>query len=577
MLPIQHRFLMRLLNLWRREKKRQDFDALWGDEVEYTLISLDPDTGRATVLLDQPRILGEWESQIGYENKMQSPGNLPILHPEWASYMIESTPAKPYSERPADLLAVEKDMKRLSRRELIKQHLHPNEHVMTISIFSHLGITAPFTSPSFQPARIPVFRDVKTPWPFQDPACPQSTGPNEFGNPSSNTRENCIYLDGVGFGAGSCCLQTTFQAGSEHEARRLYDQLIPFGPIMLALTAATPIYKGYLADTDVRWNCISSCLDDRMPNDPPELRARFSSNVTYVSKDEQYTNCYMDSQLPISPGSKQHLLEGGMDDVLASHFSHILSRDPIYLTRKDIENLDSEGTNVFESFQGGVWQHVRLKPPPSPSDDIGWRVEFRPMEVQLRDDENAAFAVFMFLLSRAITIFHLDFRIPVTKVTESMELAHNRNAVIGERFWFRNLNWSPRALTSAKETRAGQPHQNLPKEPPGVEHTPTVVSMTVDEIVNGTTLESPAELSHFPGLISIIEAYLDYSGVSLEERRQLQHYLDFVSKRANGKVPTTASWIRSFVTVHEDYRGNSAVSQRVCYDLMQNIAALNDP
>jgi glutamate--cysteine ligase catalytic subunit len=32
---------------------------------------------------------------------------------------------------------------------------------------------------------------------------------------------------------------------------------------MLALTAATPIYKGFLADTDVRWNQISAAVDDR--------------------------------------------------------------------------------------------------------------------------------------------------------------------------------------------------------------------------------------------------------------------------------------------------------------------------
>jgi glutamate--cysteine ligase catalytic subunit len=43
----------------------------------------------------------------------------------------------------------------------------------------------------------------------------------------------------------------------------MYDQLSPLGPILLALTAATPIYKGFLADTDVRWNQISAAVDDR--------------------------------------------------------------------------------------------------------------------------------------------------------------------------------------------------------------------------------------------------------------------------------------------------------------------------
>ena len=51
----------------------------------------------------------------------------------------------------------------------------------------------------------------------------------------------------------------------------MYDQLSPLGPILLALTAATPIYKGFLADTDVRWNQISAAVDDRTPEELGEI------------------------------------------------------------------------------------------------------------------------------------------------------------------------------------------------------------------------------------------------------------------------------------------------------------------
>ena len=47
------------------------------------------------------------------------------------------------------------------------------------------------------------------------------------------------------------------------EARNLYDQLLPMGPILLALTAATPVAKGFLAETDVRWNIYAASTDDR--------------------------------------------------------------------------------------------------------------------------------------------------------------------------------------------------------------------------------------------------------------------------------------------------------------------------
>jgi glutamate--cysteine ligase catalytic subunit len=47
---------------------------------------------------------------------------------------------------------------------------------------------------------------------------------------------------------------------------------------------------------------------------------------------------------------------------------------------------------------------------------MGWRVEFRSMEVQMTDFENAAFSIFMVLLSRAILTFGLNFYIPISKV-----------------------------------------------------------------------------------------------------------------------------------------------------------------
>lgn len=58
-------------------------------------------------------------------------------------------------------------------------------------------------------------------------------------------------------------LQITFQLRDIDEARRLYDQLVPLSPIMLALTAAAPIFRGFLADVDCRWDVIANSVDDR--------------------------------------------------------------------------------------------------------------------------------------------------------------------------------------------------------------------------------------------------------------------------------------------------------------------------
>ena len=69
----------------------------------------------------------------------------------------------------------------------------------------------------------------------------------------------------------------------------------------------------------------------------------------------------------------------------------------------------------IQNIQSTNWQTLRFKPPPVNS-SIGWRVEFRSMEVQMTDFENAALAVFVVLLSRAILYFKLNFYIPISKV-----------------------------------------------------------------------------------------------------------------------------------------------------------------
>jgi len=51
--------------------------------------------------------------------------------------------------------------------------------------------------------------------------------------------------------------QVTFQARDVDESRYMYDQLAVLAPIMLAMTAASPVFKGRLANIDARWNVIA--------------------------------------------------------------------------------------------------------------------------------------------------------------------------------------------------------------------------------------------------------------------------------------------------------------------------------
>lgn len=128
---------------------------------------------------------------------------------------------------------------------------------------------------------VPIFRDDKTPWPFHDPTVNYDLHdwPEDDDVRNGAVKENHIYMDSSIFGGGCCSLQVTVQAKNINEARRLYDQLLQLSPIMLALTAATPITKGFLADTDVRTSFHSQSADDRTPEELGEKVCNHSSKT----------------------------------------------------------------------------------------------------------------------------------------------------------------------------------------------------------------------------------------------------------------------------------------------------------
>ena len=63
---------------------------------------------------------------------------------------------------------------------------------------------------------------------------------------------------------------------------------------------------------------------------------------------------------------------------------------------------------------------MRFKPPPSIDSDIGWRVEFRPLDIQLTDFANAALTVFTGMIANIINEFSLDFILPISDVDDNM-------------------------------------------------------------------------------------------------------------------------------------------------------------
>jgi len=549
--------------------------------------------------------------------------------------MLEATPGKPWGIELNDLLKVEADMKWRSvtnmfksmcdilnlsyRREIAKKHMHAMEYPITLTTFPRLGSRTNSLTPEYPlsgerlrsqflpdeianphirfptlaanirsrrgrkvQVNVPVFRDELTQWPWKDPTVDYDLHkwPEDDDVRNGAAIENHIHMDAMAFGMGSCCLQITFQAKNIDEGRKMYDQLSPLGPVLLALTAATPIYKGFLADTDVRWNQISRAVDDRTPEELGEVplknarwripKSRYASNSTYISQDPRLRPEYHDPSLVIDEAIKDRLMKGGMDELLATHFAHLFIRDPIVVFAEDLKTLDLTKVDHFENLQSTNWQHMRFKPPP-PGDDTGWRVEVRPMEIQMTDFENAAFSVFVVLITRAILSYDLNFYIPIQKTTENMETAYARDAVLTGKFYFRKNPFTSRSGRSNSSSGMSTPDSAPPPKSNGGFMGPTNGSieneyelMTINEIINGQSKKDG-----FPGLMTLVENYLNSMNMNVETRCEIAKYLRLIRKRADGSLWTAAKWIRHFVAVHAEYNHDSVVGEGITYDIVK--------
>ena len=593
----------------------------------------------------------------------------PGRHPEYANWMIEATPAEPYGKSGADLAKVERNM-RLRRLEL-RKHLTGSEEVLSLPVFPRLGARG-FTAnaalvphpdgptsrslyvpdESIQPhprfptltanirkrrgekvmIAVPVYKDACTGEAMARQAADILARDKTDGariveqlGPSS------IYMDAMAFGMGASCLQVTLQAADVSQARLLYDQLAVVTPIMLALTAASPMWKGMLADTDVRWNVIGASVDDRSAEErglfahagdgapalPSRriLKSRYSSIDCFISNSDLNREEYTDVPVQVNGEAMTRLIEAGIDSRMARHVAHLWIREPLVIYREKLEQ-DADDNDHFENLQSTNWNTMRFKPPPSAaknSHGIKWRVEFRPMEVSLTDFENAAFSAFIILLARAIVEEGLDLYMPISKIDFNMEAAHARDAATQKRFWFRQTH-------TAHASGAGGVGTEDNVE--GGRTAPELVCLTVGEILNGNTSKGVV------GLLERARGVLDREGCDGEERARLEGYLSFIGQRANGEpslplflppatpsceplrtgvgactraVPpvgprvrhlaltyptpltrcagnlkTTAAWLREFVLKHEDYRADSVVSESICHDLMVRCAALSN-
>lgn len=66
-------------------------------------------------------------------------------------------------------------------------------------------------------------------------------------------------------------MQITQQATNLQEAAFMFDQLSIMCPVMLAMTAASPIVRGFLSSYDSRWLNFCNSVDARTPEQRGEV------------------------------------------------------------------------------------------------------------------------------------------------------------------------------------------------------------------------------------------------------------------------------------------------------------------
>ena len=129
------------------------------------------------------------------------------------------------------------------------------------------------------------------------------------------------------------------------------------------------------------------------------------------------------------------MVNEGIDKSLAFHIATLFGRDPIPAYSKEFEESEEPSTAHFENLQTTNWNSMRLKPPPTLTSPIGWRVEFRSMDIQLTDYENTAMIVLLLMLTNVINNFDVDFIVPISMADDNMERAHDIDAILTQKFW----------------------------------------------------------------------------------------------------------------------------------------------
>jgi len=157
----------------------------------------------------------------------------------------------------------------------------------------------------------------------------------------------------------------------------------------MALSAASPIFKGQLSGFDSKWSVIEQSVDCRTPEELKTIpKSRYSSVNYYISNSKLHKPEYNDVKSALNTEimayCKEQAEKAGVevDDQILQHIGYLFSRDAMVIFGNTIHDNDEGSTRHFEQFNSSNWHSMRFKPPPDLNCEMPWRVEFRSMELQ---------------------------------------------------------------------------------------------------------------------------------------------------------------------------------------------------
>lgn len=131
---IRNSGIEQFIRIYQKFKEIRNYPFKWGDEIEFSLIHFNHDEKKAQLLLKAEKIL-----------EMLKNSKIALFQPEYASYMVETTPIEPFSCDLNTFKCLEENMDQ--RRKTIESLLDQDEHVVSLTCFPLLGCDQ-FTYPS---------------------------------------------------------------------------------------------------------------------------------------------------------------------------------------------------------------------------------------------------------------------------------------------------------------------------------------------------------------------------------------------------------------------------------------------